>query len=368
MNLERSMFYMKLHAKAFFRSKSGVFFLILLPVIFILLFGAIFGGNSTQKSTLAVQDLSATQGSSNFTVELTTALNESGLFNLVFISPSQNISSYMQKNSINQGMIIPANFSSDMKKNGSGYLEYISNPSDSYSVALGPVIQNVVLRITSGNSSSVQVLNVPISRNIPKPVDYYIPGLVGFTLANAIFAMVYLVPAYRKKKIFRQLEFSGLTKGEWLFSMVIFYFLLTLLSDLVLLVTGYLVFGIHLSVSVLDVVLSLVTIFVGVLLFISIGLLAGLLSKNEESANLIANVIFFPMLFLSGVFFPQSFMPSYLVSISNFLPLTYMIKVLVDLLLFSEIATAIPYIIALGAGSLAVFFVSAYLAMKADIG
>ncbi|EQD26747.1 ABC-2 type transporter, partial [mine drainage metagenome] len=140
-----------------------------------------------------------------------------------------------------------------MKKNGSGYLEYISNPSDSYSIALGPVIQNVVLRITSGNSSSVQVLNVPISRNIPKPVDYYLPGLVGFTLANAIFAMVYLVPAYRKKKIFRQLEFSGLTKGEWLFSMVIFYFLLTMLSDLILFATGYVVFGIQLSVSALDV-------------------------------------------------------------------------------------------------------------------
>ncbi len=49
---------------------------------------------------------------------------------------------------------------------------------------------------------------------------------------------------------------------------------------------------------------------------------AGLI-KDIEAANAIGNAIAFPMMFLSGTFFPIAMMPSYLQSVARFLPLTY---------------------------------------------
>ncbi len=362
-NFRRSFSYLKLHAKSFFRSKSGIFFMLLLPVLFILLFGSIFGSSSEQKVTLAVQDNSH----SNYTKQFMAVLNESGLFNLNLVPQGSNISKYMQKNSIDQGIVIPKNFTTDLS-HGKGYVNFIYNPGDPQSQAWGQTIENILLRMSSNGTATVQVNQHPVTTNIPKSVDYYLPGLMGFTMINAIFAMVYIVPAYRKKKIFRQLELSGLTKSEWLLAMLVFYFALTLISDLILYAAGYALFGINLSISASAFLLTLLTIFIGLIMFLSIGLLAGLLTKKEETASLIANVIFFPMMFLSGVFFPQSLMPGYLVSVSNLFPLTYLIKVMVELLLYNEIMTTIPYIMVLGAISVGLFFASAVLAKRVDLG
>ena len=46
--------------------------------------------------------------------------------------------------------------------------------------------------------------------------------------------------------------------------------------------------------------------------------------RTEEAANGIVQVIQFPMMFLSGVFFPIEIMPSILRPVAAILPLTYL--------------------------------------------
>jgi len=46
------------------------------------------------------------------------------------------------------------------------------------------------------------------------------------------------------------------------------------------------------------------------------------LAKNERQAAPLANMIVFPMMFLSGTFFPRFLMPEWLQHVTNFLPLT----------------------------------------------
>ena len=64
-------------------------------------------------------------------------------------------------------------------------------------------------------------------------------------------------------------------------------------------------------------------IFSGGILFLSIGLAISSLAPSEESAPALANLVTFPMLFLSGVFFPIDFFPKFVGYISNALPLTH---------------------------------------------
>jgi ABC-2 type transport system permease protein len=61
--------------------------------------------------------------------------------------------------------------------------------------------------------------------------------------------------------------------------------------------------------------LSIVTI-------LGIGLAIGGWAKNERQAAPLSNIIVFPMLFLSGTFFPRFLMPEWLQNVSAYLPLT----------------------------------------------
>lgn len=331
MNLRIAKNYMKLHFKSFMRTKSGPFFMILFPVILMLLFGSIFGSTSLGKVTVAVEN----EGQWSVPVKNSLeAMNRSGLFNIQILPAGQNISKYMEKNSIDEGVLFPDNFTSDIS-NGTALLYYYENPTDSAAATLSQTIENIVLVGTGSVTRAINVQTVPIAGGFSKPVDYYLPALLGFTIINGIFAMVYQVPNYRKQKIFRQLSFANVTMGDFLLASLAFFIFVTFISDLILFLIGIFVFGISLNTGIFGLILAAAVIISGLIIFISIGLIAALFTKDEESANLIANIIFFPMIFLSGVFFPISVMPSYLQTVADVLPLTYFNSMLDKILIFN---------------------------------
>ena len=365
MNLRRILLYLKLDAKSFMRGKTGPFFLIVFPIILILLFGSIFGSSgATAKTTLVVQNLDP----GNDTWGIVNSINQTGLFSVVVIAPDVNISTYIAQNSIDSALQIPENFSVEFSK-GVISLTYYSNPSNQIASALGQTLANEIAQSYNSNltgSKSVLLVSRPVLEKFSKTIDYYIPGFIGFTILSGVFALIYQVPNYREKKIFRQLSFVGLTKSEWLAASVIFFTLSTFISDLVLVGIGYAVFDANLSLSIQSILLSAVVIFLGMISFLSIGLLAGLLTKEENSASLIGNVIFYPMLFLSGVFFPISDMPAFLQVVSEFLPLTYFIKALDNLILFDNIQAVVLPITIMAVTAVLLFFVASYIATNRE--
>src|SRR5207247_1693225 len=60
------------------------------------------------------------------------------------------------------------------------------------------------------------------------------------------------------------------------------------------------------------------------MVFIALGFVIAGLAKNEDSVPALANIVVLPMMFLSGVFFPVTTVPSWLRVISDRLPLTYL--------------------------------------------
>ncbi len=171
-----------------------------------------------------------------------------------------------------------------------------------------------------------------------KYIDFLVPGLIGFSaLTSPMFALVNISSAYKRDKIFKQLSLTPLTKTEWLFSKILWYMVMTAISFLLMSAVGIYLFGAHIAFS-WGIVLFLL---VGPFLFVSLGMLVGTASTSPESAAVVGNLITFPMMFLSGTFFPVASMPTYLQNVAHVLPLFYLIDGLTDVMIYANYGPAL---------------------------
>ncbi len=155
-----------------------------------------------------------------------------------------------------------------------------------------------------------------------KYIDFLVPGLLAMALAqSAVFAIAGTLVSYRELGIFRRLKVTPLPLREFAFARLVAMLVLALAQTVVLLAAGKLLFGITLGLDLAGLVPLVV---LGALCFISLGFLTGSLTKTQESAAALANVITLPMVFLAGVFFPLTQAPGWLQTLARFLPLTYL--------------------------------------------
>jgi ABC-2 type transport system permease protein len=92
-----------------------------------------------------------------------------------------------------------------------------------------------------------------------------------------------------------------------------------LLSLAIMSAVAIVVFHLQIVGNIAELTLFLVY---GIVMILGIGLAIGGWAKNERQAAPLSNIIVFPMMFLSGTFFPRYVMPEWLQNVSALLPLT----------------------------------------------
>jgi ABC-2 type transport system permease protein len=93
-----------------------------------------------------------------------------------------------------------------------------------------------------------------------------------------------------------------------------------LLQGVIILVLAVGLFGVTIHGSIL---LVFGLLLLGVFSFVGLGIVLTSFAKDQETAMMLMMTLMFPMMFLSGVFFPIQQMPWFMQGISKFLPLTY---------------------------------------------
>lgn len=336
--------------RSYTRSRIGLFFGLAFPVILILLFGAIFSGNGSP-TTVYVQNQDAGPVGAGFV----TALNSTGAIDVVLVPTSQNFSQYLLSHSSSDGVVIPPAFSADYLAGQPVNVTEYWNPASSTSQEVFGITTGVVNAFNLHRANGTQVLSVqttPIKSQSYKYIDFLIPGMIGFAiLVSPMFALVNVSSQYKRDKIFKQLSLTPLTKTDWLLAKIGFYIVMTLVSFVLMTAFGIFAFGAQITFSVWIIPFLLI----GPFLFVSLGMLVGTVSTSVESAAVVGNLITFPMMFLSGTFFPVSTMPTYLQNIAHVLPLFYVIDGLNDVMIYGNIGPAITDIAVLLVISVVVF-------------
>jgi ABC-2 type transport system permease protein len=332
-------------AKMYLRSKIGLFFAVIFPILLILVFGAIFTGTGDSKINLNVQNLD--HGVMADT--LLDSLNNTKTFNVIMIPTNENITEYIKNNSLTVALMIPENFTSDiytrvMTPNATNYVNvtvYGDPSKTTYSMVLGAT-GAITNGMNFGLANATPIIGAE-GKQISQTskfnyMDFYLPGIIGMTvMTNALFAMTSVCAEYRQRNYFKLLATTNIKKWEWLVSKFIFYAALLSLS----LVLTYLVGRAAFDMQSVITPMAFVLIAAGAFTFVSMGMLVGVFIKDPEGAAAVANAIGFPMMFLSGTFFPLEVMPSYLQAVASVLPLTYLNNGLRDTMVYFNDGSAL---------------------------
>ncbi|MGA3191524.1 MAG: ABC transporter permease [Candidatus Bathyarchaeia archaeon] len=330
---------LRLFGRGYLRNPAGLFFGLIFPVILILIFGAIFSSGFSGTITLYYQNKDGGLYSTSFL----DALNRTNTLSLVYVNASEDFSHYLSTHSASDGLVIPAGFSANYSSGNPVNVTIYGNPSQSSSSIVSGVVTGVInlfnLKYYGGPQVSpiIGVNQTTGNAQVTKYIDFLVPGLIGFSiLISPMFSLVNISSEYKRTKLFKQLSLTPLTKIEWLASKVLFYILLSVASFLLMVAVGVIAFGAHVAFSLWLIPFLIL----GPMFFASLGMLVGTISKSTETASVVGNIITFPMMFLSGTFFPISLMPTYLQLLAHVLPLFYIIDGLNAVMIYNNYAQA----------------------------
>ncbi len=157
-------------------------------------------------------------------------------------------------------------------------------------------------------------------------VDMSVPGYTAVIIASTgLIAVAVSMASYREKGILRRLRATPLRPHTVLGAQVMVFFALTALGMVLLIIAGLLVFGLRFAGNVLSVFagFSLST-----LSFFSMGFILAGLMPTARTAQIVAMVLFYPMIFLSGAFIPWKILPKTMQKFAQVLPLTHVVTLL----------------------------------------
>ncbi|MHC5065929.1 MAG: ABC transporter permease [Planctomycetota bacterium] len=153
-------------------------------------------------------------------------------------------------------------------------------------------------------------------------IDFLIPGLIGLNLLGAgMFGVGGNLVHLRTRHLLRRLTVTPMRRSEFLLGFVSSRVLLSLPAPFVIILFGWVGFGVPMRGSILTVFLLT---FLGALSFSGLGLLVASRIKTIEGLSGMANLVMMPMWLLGGSFFSNERFPDVLQPLVQAMPLTHL--------------------------------------------
>lgn len=314
----------KLSTKRFFRDRLAQFFSILFPLIFLFVFGSFSSGNNNVSFKVALLDQSHTQFSQKFVDKLES--DKSSFEVQKDVTTMSEAKDKMSKSQIDGIIILPDDFGAVKQGQSypSGQLELLYNQSSSGTgETMVSVLQGTFNQINNQLTATKPPFTVnghALNEKSLTAFDYTFAGLLGFSIIGlGIFGPVNVFPELKKQGILRRLHTTPLRTWQYFLATMFSQAITGIMSIVVQFIVAIKVFDLKVNGSYLEIFIF--TIF-SIFMILGLGLAIGGWAKNERQAAPLSNIVVFPMLFLSGTFFPRYLMPDWLQSVTAYLPLT----------------------------------------------
>jgi ABC-2 type transport system permease protein len=151
-----------------------------------------------------------------------------------------------------------------------------------------------------------------------RSVDFLMPGIIVMgAMVTGIMRTSAGFVQEREKGIYRRLALTPLKRQTLIGSQLLQHYIVIIVQTIMLVAVGVFAFNVKISGNML---LFWLVLSVGALCFMSLGFALTGLIKTARSATPINQMVYFILMFLGGVFFPNSMLPTFLERIANALP------------------------------------------------
>jgi ABC-2 type transport system permease protein len=188
--------------------------------------------------------------------------------------------------------------------------------------AIGSIVIPVVLYVVLGRTMARGTGDPVAGEFLRIGVPLLTALMIGL---SALLSLVTIISIYREGGILKRLRATPLRPWTILTAHVLVKLIFTALTVLLMLVAGRAYYPADLHIPVVSFTLALL---IATFSIMSIGFVIASIVPTARFAQPIAGVIFYPMIGLSGLFFPIAQLPSGLQTVSRFLPLTYAVSLL----------------------------------------
>ena len=155
-------------------------------------------------------------------------------------------------------------------------------------------------------------------------LKFILPGIIGVSLVSvSLFSIGTTLVSFREQSILKKFGTTPLNKWEYLLGHISGRILLILLQASWLITLGYFIVGLNPWNNFFSIICSLI---LGIMAFSGIGMIIGATSDKVETASAISNFVFFPMVFLSGAYFPLDSIGTVMLYVVKIVPLYHFIN------------------------------------------
>lgn len=299
--------------KNLLRTPSAWIFGLIFPVVFIILFGFIGNNNNIKLNIEIVKD------DSIIYQVIKTSLNKNPVFVVKESDNLENSQNRLKNGELDAVIYIYTEnqiiYYTNFSRNEANQI--ITN-------SLEKINQELTYQKYNIKKPFLILKNESITNYSTNYLDYVLPGILGYTImSSAVFGVAYSFLELRQNSVLKRLFSAPTNKLAFLLSQSSSRLIFIFVQILVLISIAYIFFNFSPKNGFLGLLEILVVVLIGLLSFLGLGYVVAGVSKNNDVATPLANLIVLPQFILSGTFFPTSILPSWLDFIVSKLPLYY---------------------------------------------
>ena len=161
------------------------------------------------------------------------------------------------------------------------------------------------------------------AKGLPRGVTFFLGPVLSLTVMGGFWGLSSALVSFREQGILRRFHVTPVTASDMLASSVVASYVLMWPTVLLQLLFARFIFHVtHFG----DLFSAFVLISIGMASFASLGLVVASVTNTMQETQVINQLLWFPLIFLSGATFPLAFLPSVVQKVSLFLPATYLVQ------------------------------------------
>jgi ABC-2 type transport system permease protein len=306
----------KVFLKIFLRDRQSIFFSLFFPIIFMTVFGFV---NSDEIEPIPIGIVNNSPNS--VAIDFIQELIDNPVFT-VTVGFEDRLRPQLEEGEQTLVLIIPSSF--DVNYAGTQLTLLVDASQVRQLGLIMPVLEESLIEIEREIREIEPLFELiveDVQARSQSYLDFLLPGLLAFTLMQlSIAGSGFNIVEYRRKGILKRLFVTPIQPKDFIAAIVMARMSIVLIQLSVLIAFALFVLDVRIVGNLANFYFIII---LATFIFLCLGFCLGSIAKTQQAVMAVGNIVIFPQIFLSGIFYPIESMPELIQPIAYVLPLSF---------------------------------------------